>query len=154
MRNLTRIVASALVAATALSAALPAQAQGYPRHDDRDGRYDRGGYDQGYDRDGRYDRDRRDGSYWNDNDARWGNVRGIRAQIDELQRRVERNDHRDRISEREAAGLRRAVYRLHLQYRDYSRNGLSPREAQILQARINDLRQRLRYERHDGDRRW
>jgi predicted RNase H-like nuclease (RuvC/YqgF family) len=139
MRTLTKIVASALVATTALSA-LPAQAQPYPRQDNR------------YEHD-RYERDRydRNDSYWHDNDSRWGNPRGIQAQIAELQRRVERNDNRDRISEREAAGLRNAVYRLRQQYRDYSRNGLSNREAQILQARINDLRQRLRYERHDND---
>lgn len=145
MRSLTKIVASALVAATALSAALPAQAQAYPRHDDR---YD---HDR-HDRDGRYDRYDRDSRY---DDRYYRGARGIAAQIEELQRRVERNDGRDRISEREAAALRNAVYRLRQQYRDYARNGLSPRETQVLQARIVDLRQRLRYERRDNDgRRW
>jgi hypothetical protein len=138
MRNLSKFVAAALVGATALGAALPAQAQSYPRHDGR------------YDHNDHYDHDRRD--Y---NDQHWGNDRGIRAQIEELQRRIERTDSRDRISEREAAGLRRDVWRLRQQYREYARGGLSRRESQVLQARIHDIRQRLRFERRDDDgRRW
>ena len=155
MRNSSKFVAAALLGATALgAAAVPAHAQYYPRSDDRHDGYDRyDGYDRrdGYDRHDGYDRS----GGWRDDDRRWGNWRGIPAQIEELQRRIERNDNRDRISEREAAGLRRDVYRLRQQYRDYARNGLSQREAQILQSRINDIRQRLRYERRDDDgRRW
>src|SRR5687768_2508396 len=118
MRKLSTIVASTLIAATAAGAALPAQAQPYPdRWDDR------------YDRGDRYDRNDR---YYNYR----GDARGIRAQIEELQRRVERNDSRDRISEREAASLRRDVYRLRQQFWSYNRNGLSHREARYLQDRI------------------
>jgi hypothetical protein len=137
MRKLSTIVASALVVATA-GAALPAQAQPYP---DRS-------WDGRHDRDGRYDRyDRYDGYR--------GNAQSIRAQIEELQRRVERTDARDRVSEREAAGLRRDVYRLRQQFWTYNRNGLSQREVRYLQDRIRDIRQRLRYERRDNDgRRW
>ena len=134
MRKLSKITALALVAATAAGVAVPAQAQPYPDH-----RYDR--------HDDRYGR----------NDRNWqgGNARAIGAQIAELQRRVERNDSRDRISEREAAALRRDVYRLRQQFRDFSRNGLNPREARVLQDRIQDVRQRLRIERNDWDnRRW
>ena len=68
-----------------------------------------------------------------------------------MQRRIVRNDGRDRISEREAAGLRNAVYQLRMQFRDYSRNGLTQREAQILQSRINQVRSRLQYERQDNN---
>ena len=186
MRNRTKLFVSALVAGTALAAAIPAQAQNYPQHtysqdgrydtnrdgriDDRDGRYDTnrdGRYDdrdRRYDnRDGHYDnRDRRyddrDGRYDNryDRDHQYrGNANAIWTQIEQLQRRMARTDGRDRISEREAAGLRNAVYQLRGQFRDFNRNGLSHRESQYLQQRINQIRERLRYERHDNDgRRW
>ena len=131
MRKLSTVVASALIAATAAGAALPAQAQPYQNghYDDR--------YNNNYDR---YDR---------------GNVRAISVQIQELERRIQRSDWRDRISEREAASLRRDVWRLRQDYRAYSRNGLSRRETQILENRIQNVRQRLRWERNDRDgRRW
>lgn len=153
MRKLSQIIASALVAATALGAALPAQAQVYRDYDRYEGRYD-GRYEGRYDdRDGnRYD-DRYGNRY--DDYRRYGLAQDIRAQINELQRRVERVDYRDRISEREAAGLRNAVYGLRQQFRDYNRDGLSQREARILHDRIHDVRQRLRFERQDRDgRRW
>ena len=157
MRSRTKILVSALVAGVSLAAAIPASAQNYPQsryedRNDRDGRYD--------DRDGRYDD--RDGRYDDRNDYRYdrnhqyrGNANAIAQQIQQLQYRIERTDSRDRISEREAAGLRRAVYNLRLQFRDFNRNGLSQREAQFLQQRINQIRERLRYERRDNDgRRW
>ena len=79
----------------------------------------------------------------------------IRNQIAELQRRVERNDSRDRISEREARGLRRDVYRLREQFRLSNRNGLSRNEYMTLNRRIHSIRERLRIERRDWDnRRW
>jgi predicted RNase H-like nuclease (RuvC/YqgF family) len=131
MRKFSTLIASGLVAATALTA-LPAQAQPYG-HDRYDQRHD-GHHDQYYG---------------------GGQAQAIRVQIDNLQQRVERVDRRDRISEREAAALRRDVYRLRQQYRDYSRNGLSRREVQVLQDRIQNVRQRLQYERRDNDgRRW
>lgn len=177
MRSRTKLFVSALVAGAALAAAIPAQAQNYPqrtypysqdgrydtnrdgRIDDRDGRYDTnrdGRYD---DRDGRYDD--RDGRYdnrdnrYDRNDQYRGNANAIWTQIEQLQRRVARNDGRDRISEREAAGLRNAVYQLRVQFRDFNRNGLTQRESRYLQDRINQIRSRLTYERHDNDgRRW
>ncbi len=169
MRTRTKLFISALVASAAMVGAIPAQAQSYPQHypqsqdwrydtnhdgriDDRDGRYDTnrdGRYD---DRDGRYDN--RDNRY-DRNDQYRGNANAIWTQIEQLQRRIARTDGRDRISEREAAGLRNAVYQLRGQFRDFNRNGLSHRESQYLQQRINQIRERLRYERHDNDgRRW
>ena len=168
MRSRTKLFVSALVAGTALAAAIPAQAQNYPqgsysqdgrydnnrdgRIDDRDGRYDTnrdGRYD---DRDGRYDN--RDNRYDRDHQYR-GNANAIWTQIEQLQRRVARYDGRDRISEREAAGLRNSAYQLRLQFRDYNRDGLTQREARYLQDRINQVRSRLQYERRDNDgRRW
>jgi len=82
-------------------------------------------------------------------------AQAIRNQIDELQRRIDRNDWRGRISDREARGLRKDVARLQNQFRDYNRNGLSNREMNTLQNRINNIRTRLRIERNDWDnRRW
>ena len=171
MRNRTKLFVSALVAGTTLAAAIPAQAQNYPqrtypqsqdgrydtnrdgRIDDRDGRYDTnrdGRYDAN--RDGRYDN--RDGRYdnrYDHNDQYRGNANAIWTQIEQLQRRVARNDNRDRISEREAAGLRNAIYQLRMQFRDYNRNGLTQREARYLQDRINQVRSRLQYERQDNN---
>ena len=158
MRSRTKLFVSALVAGSALAAAIPAQAQNYPQRtypQTQDGRYDTnrdGRIDQrdAYDanRDGRYDN--RDNRYDRDDQYR-GNANAIATQIEQLQRRVARNDGRDRISEREAAGLRNAVYQLRMQFRDYSRNGLTQREARVLQERINQVRSRLQYERNDHD---
>jgi hypothetical protein len=149
MSKLSKAIATALLVTTAASVSLPAQAQPYPDRG-RDDRYD--GYGRG-DHYERYDsRDRYEG--YDRYDYR-RNDSSIRAQIDELQRRVERTDIRDRISEREAASLRRDTWRLRQQFRDYSRNGLSRREAQVLQDQIQYIRQRLRFERRDDDgRRW
>ena len=179
MRSRTKLLVSALIAGSALAAAIPAQAQNYPQRtypQSQDGRYDtnrdgridqRDGYDTNRDgriddRDGRYDNrdgryDDRDGRYdnrdnrYDRNDQYRGNANAIATQIEQLQRRVARNDGRDRISEREAAGLRNAVYQLRMQFRDYNRNGLTQREARYLQDRINQVRSRLQYERNDND---
>lgn len=81
--------------------------------------------------------------------------RGIEREIMQLERQVARSDNRDRISEREAAGLRRDVAQLRWTYRSYARNGLSSGEVRNLQDRIQRIRHKLQYERHDRDgRRW
>ena len=49
----------------------------------------------------------------------------IRAQLDDLQRRVERNDRRDNISGREYAGLRHDVASVRYQFQRANRNGLT-----------------------------
>ena len=141
MRAHAKTLVFALVASAALASAIPAQAQNYPQN-----------YPQhGYSRDSYNDRsDRHDQRDWNNrNDYNRGNANAIRNQIEQLRYRVARSDGRDRISEREAAGLRRAVYDLQQQFRDYNRDGLSQRETQRLQDRINQVRSRLQFERHD-----
>jgi len=78
----------------------------------------------------------------------------IRNQIDSLEDRINGNDHRDTISEREAAGLRHQLDELQDLFRDYNRNGLNAAEMNTLQARINRLNARLGAERRDpGGRR-
>jgi hypothetical protein len=114
MRTTTKLIVSALVGSAALAAAVPAQAQGYPQYGNN------GGYDQSRDRyDSRDDRyDSRDRSRYDDR----GQANAIRMQIEQLERRIQRTDGRDRISRREADSLRRAVYALRQLYRVYSRN--------------------------------
>lgn len=122
-----------LAAAVALGAIAPAQAfPGAPAHNRHADYYD--------------------GAYRDDN---WGQSRAIRQRIDDLQRMVQRNDRRERISEREAAGLRRDVAQLRETYRAMNRDGLSVRESRFLTQRINEIRDRLHHERFDRDgRRW
>jgi hypothetical protein len=158
----TKILISALVGSASLAVAMPAQAQDYDRsrewrvdrHDDRDDRYDRRERDDDNDRYER--RDRHDDRYQrHDRYDDRGQVHALRNQIEQLERRVARIDRRDRISEREAVGLRRAVWSLRQQHREFSRNGLTRREAQVLQYRIQQVRQRIAHELHDRDgRRW
>ncbi len=75
----------------------------------------------------------------------------IRNQIDQLARAVERNDMRDRVSEREANALRRDVRNLREQFRRDNRNGLTRQETARLESRINAIRARLHAERNDRD---
>lgn len=78
----------------------------------------------------------------------------IRNQIDELDRRIDRNDSRDTISEREAAGLRNQLDELQDLFRRYNANGLTPAEMDTLEDRIRRLWVRLGNERRDpGGRR-
>jgi hypothetical protein len=73
----------------------------------------------------------------------------IADQIADLERAVNRNDNRDRISEREARGLRQEVRQLRWQYNNYRRNGLNNWEYRNLQNRIDNIRGRLHHERND-----
>lgn len=139
MRLATKLIAAALVGSASLAAAVPAHAQYNSQWNDRYG-------------------DRDDDRRWNDryDDRRYddrGRAQALRAQIQQIEYRVQRNDWRDRISEREANAFRRTTYDLRRQYNAYARDGFSQREFQILQGRVQQLRQRLGYERRDDDRR-
>ncbi|MFM6932353.1 MAG: hypothetical protein ACKOUT_08940 [Novosphingobium sp.] len=125
MFKFTKIAAPALIAALAIGA-VPAQAQNYGQNY---GQHNPGrGYNNGY-----------------------NNGNGIEREIAQLERQVNRGDNRDRISEREAAGLRRDVAQLRWTYRSYARDGLSSREVRTLQDKIQRIRARLQNERHDRD---
>ena len=81
-------------------------------------------------------------------------AQAIRNQIDSLERRINGNDSRDVISEREAAGLRNQLDDLQDLFRSYNSNGLSPAEMNTLEDRIRRLNVRLGNERRDpGGRR-
>ena len=75
----------------------------------------------------------------------------IRAQLNDLQRRIERNDRRDRISGREYAGLRHDISSVRRQFQRANRNGLTETEFRVLRNRIDNIRARLRMERADWD---
>lgn len=79
----------------------------------------------------------------------------IRDQLQDLQTRIDRNDFRDRISPREAAGLRREIRDARQQFRWFNRDGLDQREMRTLQNRIDHIRGQLRMERNDNNgHRW
>lgn len=126
-----KFIIAATVATSALAAAAPAAAQYYPG-------YPQQGYGYGYDH-----RDQQ------------GLIRSYLVRTDQLRQRVERLDSRDRISEREARGLRRAAADLQGRARTYASNGLDWRERQDLDVRIARLQQAIRFERRDGNnQRW
>lgn len=125
MRKLTKIIVPALAIAATLGTAGVASAQPYGGRND------------------------------------WGHhqtparAEAIRNQIAMLEQRINRNDNRDRISDREAWGLRREVRDIREQFRVFNRDGLNDREFRVLQNRIDRAKDRLHIERNDGDgRRW
>ena len=72
--------------------------------------------------------------------------------IDNLQRRIDQFDSRDRISEREARRLREESRDLERQLRSSSRNGLNQREYANINYRIQQLEQRINRDARDGNR--
>lgn len=124
MRKLPKIIIPALIAATMLGAAGTASAQPY------------GGPITA-------------GHAYPERHSTPGRAQAIRAQLDELQRRVERNDRRDRISGRESAGLRHDIASVREQFRRFNRDGLNNREYRGLRNRIANIRSRLHMERGD-----
>lgn len=77
----------------------------------------------------------------------------IQSDINQLQNQIQRAQQRRTISPREATGLRRDARRAQQNYNRYSRNGLTLAEVRTLEAQVNTVRQRLRLERRDWDRR-
>lgn len=101
-------------------------------------------YDRRYD--DRYDVDYRGGQ-------------GIDRQLQNLEQRIDNAYQRRLISGGEARRLRDQANDIGRLFDRYRRNGLSGREHQDLQYRIQNLRQRLQWERREGreerrDRRW
>ncbi|AIT79435.1 hypothetical protein [Novosphingobium pentaromativorans] len=126
MRTLTKIVAPALVAVLGIATIAPASAHEAAR----------------------YDNVRHDA-------ARHTPARNasIRSDINDLRRDIDRAAARRTISQREAKGLRRDAAGIQRLYASYARNGLSAREMQILQRKVDRVHIALRMERHDRDNR-
>lgn len=127
MSKFTRIVAPALIAAMGLgAAAAPASAQPYGQQ--HNGRHDAG----------------RPTPVRNSN---------IRADINGLNRDIDRAAANRRISSREAMGLKRDANQVQRLYAQYARNGLTRSETQTLQNRVDRIHVALRAERRDRDNR-
>jgi opacity protein-like surface antigen len=125
---------------SAIAAAAPAAAQYYPNQPaPYGGRYYN--YDQQYNQ-----------SYGYAHQQRL--IQSYVSRADQLRRRVERFDSRDRISEREASRLRNAAIDLQNRTRAYARNGINPREQRELDERFAQLHQRIAMEARDGSNRY
>lgn len=83
-----------------------------------------------------------------------GLIRSYLIRADRLRQRVERLDDRDRISEREARGLRNATIDLQRRTRDYVRNGLNDRERYDLDQRFARLEQVIGRQAFDRNNRY
>lgn len=77
----------------------------------------------------------------------------IRQDINSLRKAIDRAAARRTISPREADRLRTDARQVQRLYASYARDGLSRREVQALQSRVNNVRVSLRMERRDWDRR-
>ena len=115
---------AAATAASALAIAAPATAQYYPMPPR--------GYAYGYDN--------------------YGGVRSLQARLNHLERQIERLDHRDIISEREARHLREDARELERRIYRAARHGLNPMERRELEYRLQRLEQKLVRDANDGHR--
>jgi len=88
---------------------------------------------------------------WNHNAGRPTPARdaNIRADINGLNRDIDRAAARRTISAREATGLRRQAVQVQRLYANYARNGLTPSEVRTLQNRVDQIRVALHMERRD-----
>lgn len=76
----------------------------------------------------------------------------IERQLYQLRQRVERAEDRDRLSNRERDYLLRQIHHTHRLFNHYRRNGLTQWEMRDIQNRIQNIRQRFRWERQED--RW
>jgi tetrahydromethanopterin S-methyltransferase subunit G len=119
-----KLLLSLAAAGTALVVASPAAAQYYPQP------YGNNGYGYGF-------------------QNNWGQVRSLQARIDNVERQIDRLDHRDRIGDRSADRLRRDADDIERRLHRVSRNGLNPYEANEIQVRIARLEQRVQFAMND-----
>ena len=118
-----RIVLSLAAAGAAFVAASPAIAQYYPAP--QPGPYGYHGYD------------------------RFGSIRVFQTRIDNIERQINRLDRRDAIRGRSADRLRDEAVHVENRLRDKARGGLSPREANDIEIRIQRLEQRVQFALND-----
>ena len=90
----------------------------------------------------------------------YGQGQGVQREIQQLRARIDRAYQRGAISGNEARRLSNELGRIESRFEQGRRNGISPRERQDLQRRLQNLRAHIREERMDGrrdyprDRRW
>lgn len=78
-------------------------------------------------------------------------VQQLLSRINEVEQRIDRSARRGVISSREAISLRREANQIRNRLHRAGRDGLTGREFAQLNSRVNQLEQRLRYERRDRD---
>jgi predicted RNase H-like nuclease (RuvC/YqgF family) len=117
-----KFLISAAVAATALTAAVPAAAQYAPPY----------------------------GNAYGFNN--YGQVRSLQTRVDRLQREIRRLDQRNILSNREAAKLLDDSRDLERRLARSSRNGLNRNEVRAVEVRLVRLEQRLQHDARDGNR--
>ena len=78
-------------------------------------------------------------------------VQQLMIRINEAEQRIDRAARRGFISPREAISLRREANQIRNRLHRAGRDGLTGREFAQLNGRVNELEQRLRYERRDRD---
>ena len=71
--------------------------------------------------------------------------------LDQVDTRIDRSAQRGFISRREANGLNRQAFRIRNRLYNAGRNGLTGREFASLRVEVDQLDQRLRFERRDRD---
>ena len=71
-----------------------------------------------------------------------------------IEQRIDRGVRDGSLTRREAASLRDQLQNIHQIEWRYGRDGVSAREARDIDNRYAALNQKLRFERHDGDRRY
>ena len=118
-----KFLISAAVAATALTAAVPAAAQWAPQPP----------YGNAY------------------GHNNYGQVRSLQVRIDNLQRQIRRLDQRNVLSNREAARLLDDSRDLERRLHRSSRNGLNFNEVRAVEVRLANLERRLYRDARDGN---
>ena len=78
-------------------------------------------------------------------------VQQLMIRLDQVGQRIDRSARRGIISSREAFSLRREANQIRNRLHRAGRDGLTGREFAQLNGRVNQLEQRLRYERRDRD---
>ena len=89
--------------------------------------------------------------------AGWQRGGPTRAQVVNLLRDLNQAEGRiqynRRLSQREAASLRREATQIRFQLNRAQRNGINQREFNVLRGQVNRLEQRIRFEARDRDNR-
>lgn len=92
--------------------------------------------------------------YGNGFQGNWGEVRELRARIDNVERQIDRLERRDRVGDRTADRLRDEARGIENRLRERARGGLDPREAGDIQFRIQRLEQRVQFALANHHPRW
>jgi hypothetical protein len=95
--------------------------------------------------------DQRDERGWYNRGPNRRAVQQLLVRINEAEQRIDRSARRGVISPREAISLRREANQIRNRLHRAGRDGLTGREFAQLNGRVNQLEQRLRYERRDRD---